>query len=67
MKKYLYKLMAPGHKVVGKDEEGKDIVWDVVFYSDMKKVYAQNEESALSEMRSKLKRKWVGFRTFGTE
>ena len=65
MNKYFYKLMTPGHKIIGQDENGKPITWNVPHYSDMKFVYAKNEDIACSTIRQKLKRKWIGFRMFG--
>ena len=67
MKKFYYRLMAPGYKEVGKDEEGEPVIWNVAHYSDVKKVYSADEDTARAEIRTKLKRKWVGFIMLGSE
>jgi len=55
--------MTPGEKT-RLSKEGLPVVWKVPFYSEMKKVYAKNEDDALDIIREKLKSKWIGFRMF---
>ena len=44
MKYFYFRLIAPGYKVIGQDEDGKDITWRTLIFSDVKKVRAKNYE-----------------------
>jgi len=63
MNKYYYKLITAGTRV-HRNKDGESVTWKTAYYSDIKKVYALDEETARNEIYAKLKAKWTGFRLF---
>lgn len=72
MNKYRYRLMCKGLQrvviIAGQQYVlPKGSEWRVPYYSEEKYVYAKDEEMARIEIRTKLKKKWTGFRLLREE
>ena len=64
MEKFYYKLMTPGQKKQ-LSREGKEVIWNVPYYSKMRKLFAKNDKDARTEIHNtKLNNKWIGFMMF---
>lgn len=57
--------MTPGVKV--KEYKGETVIWKVPFYSELKKIFARNEEDARDSIYGGLTNKWIGFRMMKEE